>query len=262
MKYGTNSRRGSSSVIIVMVVVIIALAGTAVYVALDNTVLTKNGYAMPGSTFEITATVETDGQEMSVKSTQTVYGYADGMCVFGTKDTELLFMNTDEVNDDPNIEISTVNLNVPGLGNTTGTKYSMTTNDSNTMIYNEIITILHGIPYSTIIEGTYDGITERTESVITDMNVKLGDYSKVSGSDTFTNSTSSIVVEATSESIDGMILYQVSKTNGDRTFFVGDEDMIPYFIDKGDTSYDTTRLNITFNNTGITSIRFDGVTYT
>ena len=72
MRFGENSRKGTSSLIVVMLVAVIALAGTAVYVALDRTVLTTDGYVLPGSTIEYN-----DGDTGGPIS-YTILGYSNG----------------------------------------------------------------------------------------------------------------------------------------------------------------------------------------
>lgn len=271
MRFGTNSRKGSSSVIIVMVVVVIALAGTAIYAALDNTVMAKDGYAMPGSTVTYSGSdVESPG--LIGEEHLTIFGYSDGLYVVsddGKTVSAMTIASVDEVQTDPyvHIEESTGKIDVPGLGKTKCVT-SMIYCDYPDIKFNVAITkILNGLLYS--IEYDFpDGEQPGSSLTISDSDISVGEYSTASGSKILSNTTNNITITVENEcvSIDGLYLYKISRsdenTNGfTPEYYIGDQNMVPAFAGTGANSFSTGSATINFNSNAITSIYWNG-TYT
>lgn len=268
MRYGTNSRKGSSSVIIVMIVVVIALAGTAIYAALDNTVLTKDGYAMPGSTATYIL-YEADTPSENEKGELTVFGYSDRHYVMGSDDyttvsyiiEELSTIFDDSEITDP-ITTSTGKVNVPGLGNTSSVTNTVDL-DIGTIC---MTTVLNGMIYD--LEAKMASGAIEFSMKMTDSDIKLGEYPTVAGSEVFSNSMNSVTVTVTSESIsvNDLYLYKITKSDDvssyNVAYYIGNENKVPAFAKTGSSSFTTNGVTIQFDNDGINSINWDGSSYT
>ena len=262
MKFGTNSRKGSSSLIIVMVVVVIALAGTAIYAALDNTVLTKNGYAMPGSTATYHLyNYESNPVEQDV--VLNIYGYSDGFCIMGTDATDLAYYTEeisyilDSLEVSNKISTTTGKVDVPGLGNAESVTKTI---DLDTMTI-DVTTVLNGLVYSMVMKFTEIPVVSIE---LIDSDLTLGDYPSISGSKTLSNSTKTLTVtiEAESISVDDTYLYKVTKSDEPYSqYFVGDKNMIPAFAATGSSSLNIGEATINFDNDGLTSVTWDNVVF-
>ena len=261
MRFGENSRKGASSLIVVMFVAVIALAGTAVYVALDKTVLTTDGYALPGSTIEMSMV----GEPLSEEAT--VVGYFDGNYVLDTGSEHLTVMSINEMLDTSNTGInvdfkkSTGTVNVPGLGNTACVIYSF-----NSELLGEsakIVTILHGLIFSMESEDELSNYSYHVQ--ISDCDIKLGNYSDVSPSEVSFKSSSgnTITVERVSASIDDSFVFMIASNTTSYAFYIGNEDMVPVRATGSQTSISVdTNVTINLSNGDVRSITINGVTYT
>lgn len=261
MRFGENSRKGASSLIVVMLVAVIALAGTAVYVALDRTVLTTDGYALPGSTY--TYSIEMSGTNILSESYEIV-GYYDGeyyqRTIAGLSGSSNVIspheFSIGEVPDDVKTEFITVN--VPGLGNTSATRYSTTENGIDV----SVTTILGGLAYAVNIgEGKFS---------ITSSDISVGTYNDPDlPSSTFTSANNSrATISCISSSTNGNYLYEVTvpSTSGN-AYYIGNESKIPMNLSSGSTSFTVESdemLNdpiLTISNNTISEIRCGSTTY-
>lgn len=266
MKFGMNSRKGSSSVIIVMVVVVIALAGTAIYAALDNTMIAKNGYAMPGSTTTYEMKTMNDP---SITETVSIFGYTDGgyfidldgtmpqLDPFSLRDLPAIGINIpDEL-----IHTENSKVNVPGLGKAVCTITTVNETYGTSSFEYKQVSVLNGLVVEMSMTYVFYGEkTIDTEVVMTDSNIEIGDYSKVSISETLTNSSNDITVtvNAVSSSTDGHYVYEISKVNEESVFYIGDDNMIPVYVETGTNTFKIYSTTINFDSKGITSIYWNG----
>ena len=248
MRFGENSRKGASSLIVVMFVAVIALAGTAVYVALDNTILTEGGYALPGST------VEYNSGDAEKPVSYTILGHHDGAYVWDTPygyiDMEI--MPTDS-------KTGTETVNVPGIGKTKATVYSATLSGMSAVLR----TVFNGLPYD--MHVNVNGVEVPYVSM-TDAKIKLGSYETFDKfNKTYTSGTASITLERISSSTNDDFVYTFKANNGYIAFYVGDANGIPADFITGNSylvessNYDI-RLNI--SNDTIPSFTMGGKTYT
>lgn len=261
MRFGENSRKGASSIIIVLFVAVIALAGTAVYVALDETVLTTDGYALPGSTIEMSM----EGEQISEKAT--IVGYYDGSYILDTESEYLSVMNVDDMLDtsgsgiNVKFERSTGSVDVPGLGNTACVIYSF---DSELLgISAKLTTILHGLVFSMESTDRLDNYSYHVQ--ISDCDIVLGNYNSVSPSEnTFRSSSgSTITVERVSDSIDDSFVYMISSGNTAHAFYIGNEDMVPEGSSTTQTSITVDEgVIVNLSNGDVKSISINGISYT
>ena len=217
MRFGENSRKGASSLIVVMFVAVIALAGTAVYVALDNTVLSEDGYALPGTTVEYTASE--GGMSGTIKAT--IVGYSDNTYfailtnAYGDDyEIDELYPLSEE------LDGKSVKVDVPGLGMTDGTKYTITSNG----ITGTVTTVLHGLIYS--VEAPIMSMK------MTSSDINLGSYDRpnIATSTFVRNGTSNtLTVECISQSTNGGYLYCVSHSSGTNSeaYYIGNTSKIP-----------------------------------
>ena len=248
MRFGENSRKGASSLIVVMFVAVIALAGTAVYVALDNTILTESGYVLPGST------IEYNPADAEKPVSYTVLGYHDGTYIWDTPngyiDMELLPTSS---------KIGTETVNVPGIGKTDATVYSATLSGMSAILR----TVFNGLPYD--MHVNVNGVEIPFVSM-TDAKIKLGSYDTFDKfNKTYTSGKASITLERISSSTNNDFVYTFKTNNSYIAYYVGDANGIPadfttgnsYLVESSD--YDI-RLNIS-NNT-IPSFTMGGMTYT
>lgn len=255
MRFGENSRKGASSLIVVMLVAVIALAGTAVYVALDRTVLTTDGYALPGSTVEYAASENS----ISASSVATIVGYSDG-----TYYSILTNMYGDDDYIDEhfpipdNLDGESVKVNVPGLGMTDGMKYTITSSG----VTGTVTTILHGLIYS--MEAPTISLT------ISSSDIDVGNYDDASiTTSTFVRSGSSntIVVECISQSTDGGFLYcvRIPSSTYSEGYYIGNASKIPSDLGNNTTytvhSESGFSATLTISNGAITQISQGGQTY-
>ena len=248
MRFGENSRKGASSLIVVMLVAVIALAGTAVYVALDRTVLTTDGYVLPGSTIEYN-----DGDTGGPIS-YTILGYSNGTYIWDTPngyiDMEIMPTNT---------KTGTETVDVPGIGKTKATVYSATLGGANAVLR----TVFNGLPYD--IKVDFNG-TEIQFVSMNDANIQLGSYDTFDKfSRTYTSGTASITLERISASTNDDFVYAFEAASGPIAYYVGDANGIPADFTTGssyhiDGKVADIRLNIS-NNT-IPSFTMEGMTYT
>lgn len=261
MRFGENSRKGASSLIVVMLVAVIALAGTAVYVALDRTVLTTDGYALPGSTY--TYSVEMSGTSILSESYEIV-GYYDGeyyqRTIAGLSGSSNVIspheFSIGEVPDD--VKTESITVNVPGLGNTSATRYS-TTEKGNDI---SVTIILGGLAYSVNIGGERISITSADFSVGTYNDPDIP-------SSTFTSANNShATISCISSSTNGNYLYEVTvpSTSGN-AYYIGNESKIPLNLSSGSTSFTVESDEmyndpiLTIANNTISEIRCGSTTY-
>ena len=250
MRFGENSRKGASSLIVVMFVAVIALAGTAVYVALDNTVLTKDGHALPGST--ITYAYKINGVSVDIDSE--IVGY-DGKSYYITN-----FMNEEgieclDVSADDDIKTESIKVNVPGIGITNGTKY-YAENEGAT-----ITTVLGGLVYE--LSSTY------LSMIIKSTDIDLGSYHDVKADTlSFKNGSRTATISAISESTNGNYLLCISLDSStqysNEAYYIGDLNCIPADYKSGSTYVvdESSGCKLTISNDTITSISMGNVNYT
>ena len=267
MIFGENSRRGSSSLIVVMVVAVVALAGMLVYVAIDRNVMTVNGYALPGSTFTI-QTEETGAASDSEEGT--IYGYSNGSYFVGYAGGDGITIYDVDVNSIfggsiPSEYVSTSigDVDVPGLGKTPGTTTTVDISEpgEGTMRF-EYTSILHGLPFSFSLYYN-NGISEDEATMkMTSSNIIVGDYDGTPQiTQTFvSNSSTTVVIQAISTSVDGNYLYRMSKSDYS-LYYVGDDNLIPAYRTTGSNTYSVSDATLTFSDSGITQIVWSG-TYT
>lgn len=263
MRFGENSRKGASSLIVVMFVAVIALAGTAVYVALDRTVLTTDGYALPGSTISYDVKDTTGTEDDS--ATMTVFGFDDGAYIMGEMPIQSPFVNTLEVFDIPNVESIEGMVDVPGLGRTPSTTYSFNTTDSmGSMTINITITmttILHGLPFSYTMTGSSGTLSETLTLETVSSDIIVGNYASQASSERFTGSVNqTITVDRISESIDGNYIYHIQKSNDDveSYYYIGNSVGVPQYLPSSTTSCKEGSVTLYFDNTGLTRIYWNG----
>ena len=263
MRFEENSRKGASSLIVVMFVAVIALAGTAVYVALDETVLTTDGYALPGSTITLTAS----GTESS-SQTGIIYGYHNGTYYVGNEKgeeiTDLSLDISEAYSGIPQelITTTTGTVNVPGLGNTASVTQSFNYTAANEgTIRMEYTTILHGLFYS--FSSHYNnGISDETTKITMESSkIHVGDYENVPKiSQTFTGSgTTTVIIQAISTSVENGYLFSLTKSGTDNIrYFDGTNDMIPVYIIQGSSVYNFADVTLNISGNDITLINWDG----
>lgn len=250
MRFGENSRKGASSLIVVMLVAVIALAGTAVYVALDRTVLTTDGYALPGSTLTYSSLdAETD-------LTYTVYGYDGGDYVWKYANG----LTTESIPEE--YFVGTEHVDVPGIGKTEARVYAQDEGSTSMTMR----TVFHGLPFDATMN--VNGVEVPFMKMIS-ADIELGSYDSVQKSTkNFTSSNGSAEINRVSKSIDGDFLYKVTFSNVSSIgYYVGDDDGVPVdatnnrFVIEGSSSLS---LDITLNISGssIASIVIGSVTYT
>lgn len=261
MRFGVNSRKGASSLIVVMFVAVIALAGTAVYVALDRTVLTEDGYALPGSTY--TYSIEINNTHVMSTSYEIV-GYSDGQYyekniagLSGSSDTIIAHEFTiKDIPEGTNSESVTVN--VPGLGNTSGTRYTALEDG----IEFSVTIILHGLAYS--VDLGY-GVVK-----MTDADIVVGNYgSPAISSSTFSSTGNSrATISCISQSVDGHYLYEITvPSSSGSAYYVGDKSKIPANMTPGSTTFtvDSEEMSndpvLTISNNSVSEIRCGSTTY-
>lgn len=261
MRFGENSRKGASSLIVVMLVAVIALAGTAVYVTLDRTILTTDGYALPGSTFEMSMV----GEPINEKAT--IVGYYNGGYIIDGEDSDYVsYMDVNEMLDTSgsniNVEFerTTGSVNVPGLGNTSCVTYSF---ESKLLgVSAKIVTILNGLIFS--MEST-DSLDNQSYHVqISDSNINIGNYNNVSTSETLfrSSSGSTVTIERVSASISDSFVYLISDNNTQYAFYVGNEAMVPETSSGSQTSIDVASyVNVNLTNNTVNSISINGIVY-
>ena len=250
MRFGENSRKGASSLIVVMLVAVIALAGTAVYVALDRTVLTTYGYALPGST--LTYSSVEDGTDI----TYTIYGYDNGDYVWKYANG----LTTESIPEE--YFVGTEQVDVPGIGKTEARVYAQDEGSTSMTMR----TVFHGLPFDATMN--VNGVEVPFMKMIS-ADIELGSYDSVQKSTkNFTSSSGSAEINRVSKSIDGDFLYKVTFSNVSSIgYYVGDDNGVPVdatnnrFIIEGSSSLS---LDITLNISGssISSIVIGSVTYT
>lgn len=261
MKFGENSRKGASSLVIVMVVVIVALAGTLIYTALDRSVLTTDGYAMPGSS--ITYGVEINGTDVMFQSYEIV-GYANDnyygevtASLSSIGSIELVGLSMEEV--PSTVSRESINVNVPGLGMTKAIRFTVTEAGMTTTA----TFILNGLLFDAEVGG------ERMH--MTDCDISVGEYSTVNiPSSTYSaTSGSTITLSCISTSVDGGYLYSIASTSSGQTpeYYIGNASKIPVDLATGSTSYEIVSdsysgTTLTISNGAVTQIEFGGNTYT
>ena len=257
MKFGENSKKAASGLIVVMLVAVIALAGTAIYVTLDKTVLTEDGYAMPGSTITFTSKTIGTNDDREVSTTMTIAGYGNNN-YFIFKDGKLgyQFDDMNGIDDEVGLSVKDVKVNIPGLGNVDAKEYSMTDDDSSMAI----TVALHGL----VVTVTVKGQTVTEELTIKDSNITLGDYKQIS-EQKFVNSNKSITLFCHCKSTNDRYLCEVyTGTSGYKNVvYFADSSGIPQNAGNRCTvegAYSEATLNI--SNGKIVSIEYDGMTYT
>ena len=226
MRFGVNSRKGASSLIVVMFVAVIALAGTAVYVALDETVMAENGYALPGSTFEYRDSTSDD------RLTLTVVGFGDGLYYFentnsGARAYDAVVNEISSIGsyleyfEDRGIEYTreNVNVDVPDVGKTNGVRYVVEIEQE----VMTITTVLHGIPYS--VEAAGESL------IMTESDASIGEYSNPNNwhRNYVSRGTTTPVytLERIGKASDGNFIYRMDISMYDNFTFIGDSNGIP-----------------------------------
>ena len=241
-----------------MLVAVVALAGTAIYAALDHTILTKDGYVLPGSSF----TYHESSTNQNVKVT--IAGYDDGnyLCYI-TESMDLIIISESEndinelTEEGISVDKSNGRVDVPGLGVTESTTYSAKYDDRSA----KITYILGGLLYSADYVRTYGSYSIN----ITDSNAKLGTYNDPNIPEIiFKNGNNSLTVSCICKSVSDGYMYKVD-TKDDCAYYIGNKDGVPLKMDSG-TSKELETLGyspviITIANNSLSTITYDGVTY-
>ncbi len=238
-----------------MLVAVVALAGTAIYAALDHTILTKDGYALPGSTF----TYESSG----LKNTVIIAGYDNGTYLYlnsyADKDAIDQMESEDELKVTiPNVTIQKSNghVNVPGIGNTSSTTYRVETETQTaTITY-----ILNGLIYDFKVyeETGSDSVTLKNS------DAKIGDYRNPDiPAMSFENGSKKATISCVCDSIDDLYLYRI---NVDEAFgyYLGNDIGIPTNMGNSTSKDIYTNygdVTITISNDGVMSLKHGGLTY-
>lgn len=255
MMFDRRGHNGASTLITAMLVAIVALAGTAVYAAVSSNA-NHDGYALPGTTLEYEMSGGIFGGLKLVLS-PTVVGYSDEY-VFNKSTIGSDAVSAWGFADDlKNKSSSGVNVNVPGLGKTSGSSYTIT--DSGETL--KVITILHGMVYSVDSESGY------TMKLVSG-DFKLGEY-KAPGikAQTLkaTSGSSTLDLNCVSISTDGNYMFEFAGVNGYDFYYVGNDKGIPtdlgtktsYQISNGSGYYAT----MTFADGALSSITVNSTTY-
>ena len=269
MRFGENSRKGASSIVIVLFVAVIALAGTTVYVTLDKTVLSDDGYAAAGST--LTYVIESENIIQGVKATVVGYDSNDQTYYFDSGesitsiDKELMLTFLDKEIDDKYIRSSDGTTFVEGIGNLKSTTYTVSISEGNQSLDMKVVTVLNGMVYSAYIDfifGTNDEEADIHIKLSTmDMDVSLGSYDTLSKSLSLKSGSANATISVISSSINGNYLYRLSTTQ-DSCYFIGDSDMIPIGTEANGSAEIYSGVTIYSANNEISRIVWDGTTFT
>ncbi len=255
MKFDKRKHSGASTLITAMLVAIVALAGTAVYAVVSSNA-THDGYAMPGTTLEYEMSGGTFGG-MKLVFSPAVVGYSDeyilNMSMSGD-DIVSPWGLADELKDKSS---SSVKVDVPGLGKTTGSSYTIT--DSGETL--KVITILHGMVYSVESSSGY-------AVKLTSGDYKLGDY-KAPGIKAVTlkatSGSGTLDLNCVSTSNNGKYVFEFAGVNGSDFYYVGDGKGIP--ADLGTktscqiSNNSGNSATMTFSNGALSSITVNSTTY-
>lgn len=273
MIFGENSRRGSSSLIVVMVVAVVALAGMLVYVTIDRNVMTVDSYIMPGSTatFEATGGLSGVSSDTTETAEMIIVGYHnDTYYILEDGRTSISLSSAEEILEGyiDEAKVSTSSIDVPGLGRTTGTVYELTMNFSDGSTSIALTTICHGMIFSLSYEFDRGSTSTSMGMRMTSSNIVLGDYPQIdSYRKIFTNSVDEVLnVDRLCESTDETYIYRITgdaltSGNIDAAYFRGDSNMIPADVNSSQTVYETSGVRISFNESGIISISYNGTFY-
>lgn len=274
MRFGENSRKGASSLVIVMVVVVIALAGTLVYTTLDRTVLTTDGYALPGSTIEYTSSNNT-GTENSTETVRIV-GYSNGSYFSTSIPADRPFVTPSEYYESALKQVDStpdyISINIPGLGNTSGVSYNFTTEESygsqTVTVYVNIVTILHGLPAKIEMSSSLGTLTETFTLSITASSINVGSYVNISEnsivfSSSYSSNPATITVSRVSNSVDGFFVYHIVKSDvsNESYYYVGDSKGIPQYVTTGSTMCEYGSVDLYYDSNGLTRINWNGDYY-
>ncbi len=238
MKKGDSSNKAASSLIVIMLVVVIALAGTAVYVALDKNVFNDGDYVMPGS--KITYSIG------NVSESKVVWGYNGKEYVMDGDTLSSTGIITYEDAIKGTYKTEDVKVDIPGYGKTNGVTV-------NTEIYT-ITFVFNGLPYKISIQGEED-------STIAHSEIKTGTYGKTNaGLKTFASGSNTIELSCVSESMDGKYLFEI-KSSGECDYYRSDASGIPSTpAADGTCSIYDYKIHVT--NGSIDYITYNGVKYT